>query len=127
VQNSTASLDIDLSAIRAVPNPANFNDEVKITAVFGNASSNLTSADNPSKIADRTDLTVYAYIINSAGLDVGKVNLKPSPENGYSGIWNASVESDIYIATIEASGPEGSKTFNDALQVVVLCSPGKEC
>ncbi len=69
--------------------------EVKIIAVFGNASSNLTTPDNPSKIIDLTHLTIYADIRNSAGLDVGKVNLRPSSENGYSGIWNASVESDI--------------------------------
>jgi hypothetical protein len=96
MQNSTASFDIDLIDIRAKPNPANFHDEVKIMAVFGNVSSNLTSADNPSKIIDLTHLTVSADIINSAGLDIGKVNLRPS------------------------SGPDGSKTFNDVLQIVVI-------
>jgi hypothetical protein len=120
MHSSTALFDIDLFDIRAVPNPAYFNDEVKIIAVFGNASSNLTTPDNPSKIIDLTHLTIYADIRNSAGLDVGKVNLRPSSENGYSGIWNASVESDIYNATIEASGPDGSKTFNDALQIAVI-------
>jgi hypothetical protein len=124
-QNVTASFDIDLNEIRAVPNPANFNDEVKIIAVFENTSSNSTTPGNPSKIIDLTNLTVYADIINSAGLNVGKVNLKPSSENGYFGIWNASVKSDIYNATIEASGPDGSKTFNDALQIVIG-TPGME-
>lgn len=124
MQNSTALFDIDLNDIRAVPNPAYFNDDVKITAVFGNTSSNLTTPDNPTNIIDLTHLTVYADIINSAGINVGKVNLNPS-ENGYFGIWNASVESDIYNATIEATGPDGSKTFNDALQIVVMGTPGK--
>lgn len=126
MHNSTASFDIDLNDILAVPNPANFNDEVKIMAVFGNASSNLTTLDDSSKIIDLTNLKVYADIRNSAGLDVGKVNLRPSSENGYSGIWNASVESDIYNATIEASDPGGSKMFNDALQIVVIGNPGNE-
>ncbi len=124
MQNSTALFDIDLNDIRAVPNPANFNDEIKIIAVFGNTSSNLTTPDKSSKIIDQANLTVYADIINSAGINVGKVNLKPSSENGYFGIWNASVESDIYNATIEASGRDGVKTFNNALQIVVG-TPGK--
>ncbi len=119
MQNLTASFDIDLNEIRAVPNPANFNNEVKIIAVFGNTSSNSTTPSNPAKIIDLTHLTVYADIINSSGFYVAKVNLKPSSENRYFGIWNASVKSDIYNATIEASGPDGSKTFNDALQIVI--------
>ncbi len=116
MRNSTA---IDLSDIRAVPNPANFDDKVKIIAVFGNTSSNLTTLDSASKMIDLTYLTVYADIKNSAGLDVGRVNLKPSSKNEYSGIWNVSVESDTYNATIETSGPDGSKMFNDALQIVI--------
>ena len=113
-RNSTAILDLDLNDIRAVPNPTKFGEEVKIIAVFGNTSFNLTTSDN---------LTVYADIKNSAGLDIGSLNLKPSSENEYSGIWNASVESDTYNVTIEASGPDGSKTFNDSLQIVVIGIP----
>ncbi|MDD2755436.1 MAG: hypothetical protein PHS80_07890 [Methanothrix sp.] len=125
MQNLTASFNIDLFEIRAAPNPANFNDEVKIIAVFGNTSSNSTTPSNPAKMIDRTNLTVYADIINSSGLNVGKVNMKPSSENGYIGIWNACVKSDIYNATIEVSGPDGSMTFNDALQIVIG-TPGME-
>jgi hypothetical protein len=66
-----------------------------------------------------TDLTVYADIKNSAGSDVGRVKLNQSSENEYSGIWNVSAGSDIYNATIEASGPDGSRAFNDALQIMV--------
>ena len=113
-RNSTAILDLDLNDIRAVPNPTKFGEEVKIIAVFGNTSFNLTTSDN---------LTVYADIKNSAGLDIDSLNLKPSSENEYSGIWNASVESDTYNVTIEASGPDGSKTFNDSLQIVVIGIP----
>jgi len=116
-RNSTAILDLDLNDIRAVPNPTKFGEEVKIIAVFGNTSFNLTTSDN---------LTVYADIKNSAGLDIGSLNLKPSSENEYSGIWNASVESDTYNVIIEASGPDGSKTFNDSLQIVVIGIPDKE-
>ena len=116
-RNSTAILDLDLNDIRAVPNPIKFGEEVKIIAVFGNTSFNLTTSDN---------LTVYADIKNSAGLDIGSLNLKPSSQNEYSGIWNAGVESDTYNVTIEASGPDGSKTFNDSLQIVVIGIPDKE-
>jgi len=116
-RNSTAILDLDLNDIRSVPNPTKFGEEVKIIAVFGNTSFNLTTSDN---------LTVYADIKNSAGLDIGSLNLKPSSQNEYSGIWNASVESDTYNVIIEASGPDGSKTFNDSLQIVVIGIPDKE-
>ncbi len=116
-RNSTAILDLDLNDIRAVPNPTIFGEEVKIIAVFGNTSFNLTTSDN---------LTVYADIKNSAGLDIGSLNLKPSSQNEYSGIWNAGVESDTYNVIIEASGPDGSKTFNDSLQIVVIGIPDKE-
>jgi hypothetical protein len=116
-RNSTAILDLDLNDIRAVPNPTKFGEEVKIIAVFGNTSFNLTTSDN---------LTVYADIKNSARLDIGSLNLKPSSENEYSGIWNAGVESDTYNVIIEASGPDGSKTFNDSLQIVVIGIPDKE-
>jgi hypothetical protein len=117
--NSTSMFDIGRNDIRAVPNPANFGDTVKIIAVFGNISSNLTTSDNPSKMTDLTSMMVYADIKNSAGLEAGRVNLKRSSENEYVGIWNARVGSDAYNATIETSGPDGSKTFNDALQIVI--------
>lgn len=116
-RNSTGILDFDLNSIRAVPNPANLGEEVKIIAFFGNTGSNLTTSDN---------LTVYADIKDSAGLDIGSVNLKQSSENEFSGIWNASMESDTYNVIIEASGPDRSKTFNDSLQIVVIGIPDKE-
>ncbi len=117
--NSTPIFDINLNHLYAVPNPAEFNDTVKIVAVFGNISTNITTQDSTSKAADLTNLTVYADIKSSAGLDVGRVNLKQSSENEYSGIWNASAGSGTFNATIEASGPDGSKAFNDALQIIV--------
>ncbi len=118
-RNSTPMFDIHLNALHAVPNPAKFNDAVKIVAVFGNISRNLTTRDSPSRATDLTNLMVCADIKNSAGSDVGRVNLNQSSENEYSGIWNVSVGPDTYNATIEASGPNGSRTFNDALQIIV--------
>ena len=123
VHNSTPVFDIHLNDLHAVPNPAKFNDAVKIVAVFGNISSNLTTRDSLSKGPDLTSLTVYADIKNSAGLDVGRVNLKQSSDIEYSGIWNVSVGSDTYNTTIEATGPDGSKVFNDALQIIVRDIP----
>ena len=118
-RNSTPMVDIHLNDLYAVPNPAKFNDAVKIVAVFANISNNSATRDGPSRAADLTNLMVYADIKNSAGSDVGRVNLNHSSENEYSGIWNVSAGSDTYNATIEASGPDGSKAFNDALQIIV--------
>jgi hypothetical protein len=120
--NSTPMFDIGLKNIHAVPNPANFDDMVKIIAVFENISYNLTAPDNPSKMTDLIGMMVCADIKNSAGLEVGRVNLKRSSGNEYAGIWDARVGSDAYNATIEISGPGGSKTFNDALQIIVGAS-----
>jgi len=118
-RNSTPIFDIHLNDLYAVPNPAKFNDAVEIVAVFGNTSNNSATRDGPSRAADSTNLMVYIDIKNSAGSDVGRVNLNQSSENEYSGIWNASAGSGTYNATIMASGPDGSKAFNDALQIIV--------
>jgi hypothetical protein len=118
-RNSTLIFDIHLNDLYAVPNPAKFNDAVKIVAVFGNISNNSATRDGLSRAADLTNLMVYIDLKNSAGSDVGRVNLNHSSENEYSGIWNVSAGSDTYNATIEASGPDGSKAFNDALQIIV--------
>jgi hypothetical protein len=83
-----------------------------ITALFGNNSSN--SLGNPM-----TNMTVYATIKNSAGVEVGKVNLERTSGEEYAGIWNDNEAPGTYKATIEAYGFGGSKTFNDALQIVV--------
>jgi hypothetical protein len=119
IRNSTPIFDIHLNDLYAVPNPAKFKDAVKIVASFGNISNNSATRDGPSSAADSTNLVVYIDLKNSAGSDVARVNLNQSSENEYSGIWNASVESDTYNATIVASRPDGSKTFNDALQIMV--------
>ena len=118
-RNSTPIFDIHLNDLYAVPNPAKFNDAVKIVAVFGNISNNSATRDGLSRAADLTNLKVYIDIKNSAGSDVGRVNLNQSSENEYSGTWNVSAGSDTYNATIEVSGPDGSKAFNDALQIIV--------
>jgi hypothetical protein len=119
---TTPMLNIVLNNTSAAPNPANFSDPVKITAVFGNNSSsseiNATS-NNLSTSADLTNLMVYASIKNSAGTDISRVNMRQTSGNEYAGIWNANVASGTYKVTIDASGPGGSKTFNDALQIVV--------
>jgi hypothetical protein len=120
--NSTPTLNIVLNDIRAMPNPANFSDPVKITAVFGNNSSSSQINVTPNDLSTSTDLTnivVYANIKNSAGIEVGRVNLKRTSGSEYAGIWTAKVASGTYKATIDAFGSRGANTFNDALQVVV--------
>jgi hypothetical protein len=64
-------------------------------------------------------MAVYANIKNSAGFEIGRVNLHRTSGDEYAGIWNANVASGTYKATIDASGSGGAKTFNDALQIVV--------
>ena len=118
-RNSTPIFDIHLNDLYAVPNPAKFNDAVKIVAVFGNISNNSATRDGPSSAADSTNLAVFIDLKNSTGSDVGRVNLNQSSENEYSGIWNVRVGSGTYNATIEASGPDGSKVFNNVLQIIV--------
>ena len=109
--NSTSTLNIVLNGISAAPNPVNFSEPVKITAVFGNKSSNSqinATPNNLSKMTDLTGMTVYADIKNAAGIEVGRVNLKRSSGNEYAGIWDANVGSGAYRTTIEASGSQGT-------------------
>ncbi len=112
----TPMLDVKLTELNATPNPANSSEMVEIVAVFENANSSLKTSNEPIQVPD---LTVNANIKNSAGLNVGSINLKPSSGNAYSGIWRVGVGSGTYNATIDASGPDGSKSFKDALQIVI--------
>ena len=106
------TFNISLKDINAIPNPANSGSPVMIITSFGNNSSD-------SQSIPETNITAYATIRNSAGVDVGKVNLDRTSGEEYAGIWDANVASGTYKATIDASGSGGSKTFNDALRIVV--------
>jgi hypothetical protein len=122
IHTTAPMLNIVLNNVRAMPNPANFSDPVKITAVFGNNSSSSQINVTPNDLSTSTDLTnivVYANIKNSAGIEVSRVNLKRTSGSEYAGIWIAKVASGTYKATIDAFGSRGANTFNDALQVVV--------
>lgn len=119
---STPTQNIVLNDISAAPNPAYFGDPVKITAVFGNNSSSSQINATPNGLSTSTELTnmaVYASIKNSAGIEISRVNLHRTSGDEYAGIWNASVASGKYNATIDASGSGGSNKFDDALQIVV--------
>jgi hypothetical protein len=105
-------LNISLKDINARPNPANSGSPVMITASFGDNSSN-------SQSIPETNMTAYATIKNSAGVEVGKVNLERTSGEEYAGIWNANLTAGVYKATIVASASGVSKTFNDALQIDV--------
>ncbi len=109
--------DINLTDVKAVPNPANSTDTVEIVAVFGKANATLTTSRESSKEPDLAHLTVYAEIKNLAGLNVGKINLKPSSGNAYSGNWKMGVGPGTYNASIRASESNVSRIFNNALQV----------
>jgi len=109
---ATSTLNISLKEINAMPNPANPGKPVMITTRFENNSSN--SLGNPA-----ANMTVHATIKNSAGAEVGKVNLERISGEEYAGIWNANPTAGVYKATIVASAPGLSKSFNDALQIDV--------
>ena len=109
---ATPTINISLKNINAIPNPANSGSPVMITASFGNNSSN-------SQSIPETNMTAYATIKNSAGVEVGKVNLERTSGEEYAGIWNANLTAGVYKATIVASASGASKTFNDALQIDV--------
>jgi hypothetical protein len=92
-QNLTPKLTIVLDDIRATRNPANFSDQVKIIAVFGNNSSNSrinATSNNLSTSTNLTNMIVCPSIKNSAGLEIGRVNLKRTSGNEYARIWNAT-------------------------------------
>ena len=112
---ATPTFNIGLKDINAMPNPVNSGSPVMITTSLGINSTN-------SQSIPETNMTVYATIKNSAGVEAGKVNLERTSGEEYAGIWNANVASGTYKATIEASGSGGSKTFNDALQIEVSAS-----
>jgi hypothetical protein len=108
----TSTLNVSLKDINAMPNPVNSGSPVMITTSFGNNSSN-------SQSIPETNMTAYATIRNSAGVEVGKVNLERTSGEEYAGIWNANPTEGVYKATIVASASGVSKTFNDALQIEV--------
>jgi hypothetical protein len=64
-------------------------------------------------------MTVYATIKDSAGVEVGKVNLEHTSGDSFAGIWSSNLTAGAYNATIVASALGVSKTFNDALQIDV--------
>lgn len=109
---AVTTLDIGLKNINALPNPANPGSPVMITASFENNSSN-------SQGISGTNMTVYATINNSAGVEAGKVNLEHTSGLEYAGIWNSNPTAGVYKATIVASASGASKMFNDALQIDV--------
>jgi hypothetical protein len=109
---STSTLNISLKDINAVPNPVNSGNPVMIIATFGNNSSD-------SQSIPVTNMTAYATIKNSDGLEVGKVNLEHTSGEKYAGIWNAISTMGAYKATIIASASGASSTFSDALEIDV--------
>jgi hypothetical protein len=125
---SVPEVAINLMSVNASPDSVNSGSPVKITAVFSVSSS--IQSENQTGIANNTStstvgetlLTASAVIKNSAGKDVGTVNLVKSSGNEYSGSWNAQVPAGVYNANIFASSLQGSGNFNDALRINVVAS-----
>lgn len=99
----TPVININLENISAMPNPANPGSPVEITAVLSNVE----------------NMTAYAIINNSMGVQVGNVALERSSGGEYVGTWKAGIATGTYSATIVASASGASKTFNDAIQMEV--------
>ena len=125
---SVPEVAINLVSVNASPDSVSSGSPVKITALFSVSSS--TQSENQTGIANNastspvgeTLLTASAVIKNSAGKDVGTVNLVKSSGNEYSGSWNALVPAGVYNANIFASSLQGSGNFNDALRINVVAS-----
>ncbi len=96
-------LNVNLNNIGASPNPANPGSPVKITATLG----------------DVANMTAYAIISNSVGVEVSNLTLDQTPGGEYVGTWTAAIAGGIYNTTLVASAQGESKTFNDALQIAV--------
>jgi hypothetical protein len=106
---NASKVAINLTSINASPSSVDSGSPVKITAIF--------SVSN-----DETPLTASAAVKDSTGKDVGNVFLIKSTGNEYSGSWNAQVLPGTYNVNIFASSPQGSGTFNNALQISVVAS-----
>jgi hypothetical protein len=125
---SVPEVVINLTSVNASPDSVNSGSPVKITVVF--SVSSPTQSENQTGIASSTStsangetmLTASVVIKNSAGRDVGVVNLAKSSRNEYSGSWNARVPAGAYFASIFASSLQGSGNFNDALRINVVAS-----
>jgi hypothetical protein len=127
VDASAANVAINLTSTNASPSSVNSGSPVKITAIFSVSSQvqpeNQTEiASNASTSLDDELLTASATVKDSTGKDVGNVNLLKFAGNEYFGYWNAQVPAGVYNANIFASSPQGSGTFNNALQISVVAS-----
>jgi hypothetical protein len=103
-QTAEDASGIVLKNVSASPNPANPGSPVSIAAVLGETTS------------------AYALIRNFSGVQVGNVTLEQASGEEYVGDWTASIATGTYKATIIASGPGESRTFEDALQIDVVDS-----
>lgn len=128
VDANAANVAINLTSINASPSSVNSGSPVKITAIF--SVSSPVQPENQTEIAnnastspdDETLLTASAAIKDSTGKEVGNVNLLKFAGNEYFGYWNAQVPAGVYNVNIFASSPQGSGTFNNALQISVVAS-----
>jgi hypothetical protein len=128
VDASAANVAINLTSINASPSSVNSGSPVKITAIFSVSSpmqpeNQIKTASNASpSLDDETLLSASAAVKDSTGKDVGNVNLLKFAGNEYFGYWNAQVPAGVYNVNILASSPQGSETFNNALQISVVAS-----
>ncbi len=85
----TPTLDLVLENASATPGSVSPGSPVMITAAFKESGSNL--ADNQTTPSETAAYNVSAVIKDSAGTEVGKLNLQPSSGDRYAGIWNGSM------------------------------------
>lgn len=64
--------------------------------------------------------TCAAAVRDSAGSDVGRVNMKHISGDEYSGIWNANVAKGAYSVSLIVSASGITKTFDNVLEISVV-------
>jgi hypothetical protein len=123
------AINIDLQNTDANPNPVVAKSAVKISATFGPRDNETLpgrtygrnlSDDSSLSDENETEMAAFAFIKNMAGAVVDKLALEPVSKNEYSGIWKANVVTGTYSADVVVTGKDGSRSFNNSIQIVVI-------
>jgi len=123
------AINIDLLNADANPNPVVAKSASKISATFGPRNNESlpgrtqggNSSDDSSLSAENeTEISAFAFIKNMSGVVVDKLALGHVSKNEYSGIWKANVVTGTYSADVVAIRKDGSRSFNNSIQIVVI-------
>jgi thiosulfate/3-mercaptopyruvate sulfurtransferase len=88
-----------------------------------NKSSGVAQLGNSRQVTASSQagsFTCAATVKDSAGSNVGRVNMKQIAGDEYSGIWNANVGPGSYKVTIVVSDSGITKTFDNVLEIKIV-------